>query len=133
MTRLTQTEEYPKGDCFRTSIACILGCDRPEEVPNFMEDGETHFYTYFNNWLKAEGITYIEVACDSENGEHPFIQLPEGMSCILVGKSPRGEYDHAVVGKVGPNRFIEAIHDPSPHRGEVFVEGPIKYIGLLFP
>lgn len=26
------------GDCFRTSLACLLDCDKPEDVPHFFDD-----------------------------------------------------------------------------------------------
>lgn len=94
------------GDCWRTSIACILGL-HPATVPNF-----ARFYSWMDEarlWLADRGLDYGVTPSPAwvlENSDaYPVDQL-----FIATGQSPRGDWRHCVV----MNRALELIHDPHP-------------------
>lgn len=98
--------EPPGGNCLQACVASILeiGLD---EVPNFadkmnFEDlDDSSWWTYYEDYLEMHGLQPIGI--DSVSG-----WIPRGWH-IIVGKSPRGDYDHALIGYKG-----EAVHDPYP-------------------
>lgn len=106
------------GNCWQTCIACVLDMEL-EEVPHFAAMG-VHWWDKFQTWLSNYNYFAIEILCDSDNT--PMYPVPADITCILSGKSPRGEWNHAVVGitkdlkekgKERTNRF-EFLHDPHP-------------------
>jgi len=134
MTKLIQTENYPTGDCMRTVFACMLNKANPDEVPNFMRDGEKTFYPYMESWLTENDLEWIEL--DYEDWKKTP-SVPLGI-CGITGKSPRGDYDHIVVGDIRHRsedeknfRDIYFTHDTSPAHDGAFIEGDIKLIGFL--
>jgi hypothetical protein len=128
ITKLKQLEEYPRGDCFRTAFACILKKEHPEEVPNFMKDGADNWRPIFTTWLFTQGYVYVEV--HTVDDKLPFTDWPAG-PCVVTGKSPRGDFDHAVVGYMTKRGEVFLEWDPSPHHDGTFFDGPIKYVGFL--
>jgi len=99
-----------------------------------MAKGVEHFQKNIDKWLEEEGLIYVEVPFDSFH-EAPFI--PDGYFGIS-GKSPRGEWDHIVIGEsfVYENgglmfRDYKFIHDTSPHHDGVFLDGGPKLMGFL--
>ena len=134
ITKLKQIENYPTGDCMRSVIACLMSKECVTEVPNFMRDGESKFDEYMLKWLEENNLEWIEV--DYESWLKSFY-MPVGF-CGITGKSPRGEYDHIVVGEIKKRqeedkifRDIYFIHDTSPFADGSFIDGGIKYIGFL--
>ena len=136
ISKLKQIHNYPIGDCQRTVFACLLRYDKPEIVPNFMEiansdeEASIIFIKNMNSWLEQEQLSYIEVSLE-EFQRLPFIQ--EGY-CTVLGKSPRGEYNHVVIGKIVKendeyNLYFE--WDTSPYHDGKFIDGDIKAIGFL--
>lgn len=104
------------GDCFRTSIACILDMN-PQDVPHFMgkDFDNEKVIRDINNWLQAVGrddLFYIELCGPSE------IVYNVGFH-VMSGRSPRATKDkplyHACVGYNG-----EVFHDP--HNSNIGLE-----------
>ncbi len=91
-----------KGNCFQAVIASIFEMNI-DEVPNFMEgvnqENAHVFVNRLNEWLRPMGLYYLEVTG----------HLAGPCICELSGKSPRGDFNHAVVG-----RGSKVIHDPHP-------------------
>jgi hypothetical protein len=135
MTYLTQLENYPTGDCVRTVFACLLDKKDPIEVPNFMRDGDVHFNEHMQKWLDENGLVWVEVSM-KDWSNHPT--LPEGY-CGISGKSPRGDYNHIVVGRVRhyedggiQYRAVDYVHDTSPfHKEGEYIIGEPLWIGFL--
>lgn len=133
MTKLKQLNKYPNGDCMRTVFACLLDYDNPELIPNFSTAKEG-FTQSIEKWLLENDLEYIEIS-GREFFECPF--TPIGY-CGISGKSPRGEYNHIVVGRAytvekedGLYREVEFLHDPSPFHDGKYIDGDIKWIGFL--
>ena len=136
ISRLKQLENYPTGDCQRTVFACLLGYNVPTLVPNFMEvtDNEETaskiFIENMNRWLETERFNYIEISLE-EFQRLTFIQ--EGY-CTVLGKSPRGDYNHIVIGKIVKENDEYNLYyewDTSPYHDGKFIDGDIKAIGFL--
>lgn len=136
ITKLTQKENYPKGDCVRSVFSCILGYEEVEKIPNFMEDGEINYYSKLREWLSANGYEYTEIA-----KEHFDISpmMPLGY-CTLVGKSLVNNCYHMIVGKSNVFktegnevfREIEFVHDVSNvKKAKDFSEFEVEYVGFL--
>lgn len=136
ISRLKQLENYPKGDCQRTVFACLLGYNDPLLIPNFMVEAETEeevstiFINNMNMWLEENRMNYIEVSMEEF---HKLLFIPTGY-CTILGKSPRGEYNHVVVGRIekaidGYEVYFE--WDTSPYHDGRFIDGEIKAIGFL--
>ena len=136
ISKLKQLENYPTGDCQRTVFACLLGFDDPTMVPNFMEIADTEeevnsIFTYnMNSWLDNNDLQYIEVSLEEFK---QLLFIPEGY-CTILGKSPRGEYNHVVVGKIIKNGDQYEVYfewDTSPYHDGRFIDGDIKAMGFL--
>ena len=134
ITKLTQIENYPIGDCVRSVFACLLGLDNVEEVPNFMRDGNEKFQEHLEQWLEEKDLEYIELDYEvyKETAYFPYGH------CGVSGKSPRGDWDHIVVGEIvkrveddGAYRDIYFRHDTSPFHDGKFIDSDIKSIGFL--
>jgi hypothetical protein len=71
-----------------------------DSVPDFgtRSDWYDHFMAYMEREFNLQPIDIEYPSCHAPKGYH-----------FINGKSPRGDYLHAIVGKDG-----EAIHDPYP-------------------
>lgn len=104
------------GDCFRTCVASILGCESPTDVPNASETyNDTLWLQKFNIWLSGKyGLALMRLDYDHIIG---FIDSPDTL-LIINGPSPRFEgKSHSCVGmtKVNGNSItVEVFHDPHP-------------------
>ena len=95
---------HPNGNCFSACIASVLHLPI-ENVPSFMGRGDGgEWFDALAEWLKPRGLYPLFF---NLKGWSP----PDDAVCILGGKSPRGDFMHAVVG-VGAR--VE--HDPHPSR-----------------
>ena len=115
MKKFYQIESYPKGDCFRTCIACILEVDKLEDVPNFMKDGEELFDSFYKNWLDKNG--YMEISYEIDKSKLQGKNF-DGQLCILSGINLDTLIRHSVIGRVEykyDNNTIEyfIVHDPA--------------------
>lgn len=119
------------GDCFRACIASIFElslCDVPHfvqlgSVPHAkggeLRDGQSHWWFYLTDWLRERDLVFFDLPYDGNSDE--FLQAL-GYT-IITGLSPRGEWDHCVVGYRG-----EIVHDPHPAGGGVRTR---KYLGVF--
>ena len=133
MTKLKQLNpSFPNGDCQRTVFACLLDYDRPDLIPNFteMEDYKNKWVENIYNWLDENNLTYNEITLESFKNSY-FI--PTGL-CTVVGKSPRGDYNHIVIGEIKLNNQsnyeLHFVWDTSPFHNGKFLD-TIEHIGFL--
>lgn len=106
----------PGGNCMQAAVASIFELPL-EQVPNFVENGD--------EWVEA-----LVSFCAKYNLRPVFLSLEKrepgtnigfsgGWWSVVTGKSPRGDYYHAVVAYNG-----SIVHDPHP-------DGEGKLISLL--
>lgn len=98
----TKTAEG-EGDCWNACVASLLEIEI-DTIPEWEE--KRGWFLDFEKWLAARfGMYPIWV-------NYPFSLRPYGYY-ILSGKSPRGEFDHAIIMYNG-----EFSHDPYPDGGD---------------
>lgn len=134
ISKLKQIENYPTGDCVRTVFACLLGYDNPEAIPNFMANGNEEFEEKMLAWLDENNLSFIEISLEEF---HKAEFTPIGY-CTVSGKSPRGEWDHMVVGEVKLRkendlkyRDLYLRHDTSPFHDGKYIDGDVTLVGFL--
>jgi hypothetical protein len=102
-----------RGNCFPACIATIVGCPLAE-VPHIYGpefDGDCDIaWRRLQRWLSSIGWSVIALELDSFKCD--AVSMPNG-AVILSGKSPRGDYPHAVVGTYDGTCF-HVVHDPHP-------------------
>ena len=101
MKRVVQTR-FGKGtgNCFQAVLASIFEIDI-NAIPYFQDADD--WYSMFREWaVETLGLDPVDLGPDS-SGE--FLK-PRGYY-IINGRSPRGNFDHSVVGWNG-----EMVHDP---------------------
>lgn len=116
------------GNCFPACVASILGIPL-ETIPNFcalanfesLPDSE--WFEAFIWWCNTLGWSYIKLDCS-------YTYLAEGQVVILTGKSPRGEFNHCVVGVFDGESFVVA-HDP--HSSRQGLDGDPTQYGMFIP
>ena len=98
----------PDGDCFAACIASILEVPL-EELPNLNGYSDDEWWLKTQQWVEENTCySYIEVSITTLEEAAPIF----GNSYwIATGKSPRGDYNHAVVFLKG-----EMVHDPHPDK-----------------
>ena len=103
MTKPVNQTKFGKfeGNCLAACLASIFGIGI-EDVPDFGLD--TLWYTRFEKWM-IEIFSLQPVDLDIANLAD---WKPKGYH-LISGKSPRGDYDHCIVGKNG-----RPVHDPYP-------------------
>ncbi len=118
------------GDCWRTSIACLLELPR-DEVPHFIhEHGGDENST---DWWYAT-VAFVETARPGwtlvcTQPVFPAYTNPEVAPdrVVLTGKSPRGDWLHCVLADATTG---ELMHDPYP--GAAGVDSHVE-LALLVP
>lgn len=102
MVPVTQTLFGREGNCYAACLASIL------EIPIDRITG-THggHLDPVNRFLAAHGLGIVRVTYRADAWE----RMNRGAWCVLAGKSPRGEFLHAVVGRDG-----RLVFDPHPSR-----------------
>lgn len=112
------------GDCFRACIASML--EMPSRaVPHFMSIAEkngTNWVDLLQKFLASRALFYIQV------DDVPPWLLTNNVPPLVVtagGKSPRGDWEHAVVGELSRDGF-KMTHDPHPSRDGILGE-PMDY------
>jgi len=86
------------GDCFRTALASLLGCDRPDDVPHFAALPQAEWWGAVRDWLQRRGLDLVYVEIDQRAA---VLDLwgPQGGLVLVGGPSPRGAFGHVVVGR----------------------------------
>jgi len=125
------------GDCFRTSLGCILDL-RPEEVPHFFDKGKIcdEAFDELHEWLSDRGLKIIDIPFNGKDIEpKQFIEnINTWFSDILLlvsGESGGFKgVNHTVVALNG-----EFIHDPAIHNK--FICGPcddeLYWVAFIVP
>ena len=88
--------DHAHGDCLTACVASILELPL-YAVPRFIDAPDS--YAALQTWLGCYGLTAVYTPVDQ-----PEVH-------VLIGRSPRGAHNHAVVGY-----GRQVIHDPHPHR-----------------
>lgn len=100
MRPVTQTVDYPSGDCFRACLCSLL--ELPiEAIPNFQENEGEKFEELYRKFNDDSKYRMVSITC-----ENPEITL-KGCMVIAHGKSPGKDYNHSVIWQDG-----RIIHDP---------------------
>ena len=92
-----------EGNCMQAAIASILELPL-DEVPHLMLYSVDDWWGKYEEWAKQLGLQPIGI---DPNGDWK----PKGWH-LIIGGSPRGDFDHVVVGFAG-----EPVHDPYPEGG----------------
>jgi len=90
-----------EGNCFQAALASIMELPL-KDVPHFMLYDEANWWEKYEKWAKQFGLQPIGIVPGGE-------WKPRGWHLILGG-SPRGEFDHCIVGFAG-----KPVHDPYPN------------------
>lgn len=115
MHRIDQTVMgFPNGNCLQACISSLFELEL-DEVPNFIQMPEDSWYQKYHDWCN-ETFGVIPVAIKS-------LDYYTDCLCIASGKSPRGDFLHAVVWDCQTRTMV---HDPHPSR-EGIVGTPVKY------
>jgi len=122
-----------EGNCYAACVASILEIPL-EDVPNFCA-AEGDWVYKMNKWLGGFGFCMYDLEL-SERGDFDgkLEALFDGTWVIISGKSPRGDFPHATVGRYridneGESHRLEYIHDPHPDG--TFLEGPAKWVSFF--
>lgn len=113
-----------KGNCFPACIASILEVPL-DRVPNFCVDFPNSWSQEANRWLARNhklGLATVQVP---EGTSYDDLMLPRDCHHIITAKSPRGDFNHCVVGM---NGII--IHDPHPS-GDGLADGSDCYFDFF--
>lgn len=117
--------------CFAACIASVIECEF-EDVPNYFH-APTWDHWKQRHWLEKRGYGMAEHKMLPDSMWPPT----KGMICILAGKSPRGEYDHAVVAETDYDTAepFRIIHDPwmADSNLPYAIEGNVKIVTWIIP
>lgn len=109
-----QTRFVPdKGNCFAACVASLLELNI-DDVPNFVFL-EPDWIKATQEWLAGRGLGMLALFTHEAGYFGNLYPLPAGLLCIIGGKSPRGDFGHAVVARAHAWKF-DVIHDPHPSR-----------------
>jgi hypothetical protein len=114
------TNDPERSDCFATCVAMILDLD---DVPNFQAAGPG-WWRRLQEWLSRRNLLAVEVRLPPEG--RSVTAMTPGVPVILSGKSPRGDWPHAVVGLTRWDDGFEFAHDPHPAGG--WLDGPVQRV-----
>ena len=99
------------GDCFRTAIASLLDLD-PSTVPHFATHGADEWWDKTREWFAEQGGQFyylpLPIPDDWQAWWDEYRDVTDFV--ILGGPSPRGPFQHVVVGT--PD--LLTVHDPHP-------------------
>lgn len=127
MTPVLQTQfvvTHGKGNCVQAAVASLLD-KKIEEVPAFRDAPPGYMDDMIDEYVDSLGLRRIIVRFSPsfnwgdvsiEGGIwHSEAKCRVGPTYAMIfGKSPRGDYGHAIVGSIcGSNWRLE--HDPHPH------------------
>lgn len=118
----------PGGNCWPACIASITGIPL-NEIPNFCAEYADTWLLEASKWLTARGWGVLEIQ-RNEGSDNWWVIAP-GLFVIVSGKSPRGDWQHSIVGRCMEINRVEYVHDPHPAGG--MLDGDPKYFTFLFP
>ena len=95
-----------KGNSLQACVASLFD-QSLKDVPNFLTL-ECGYEAGIQNYVSHHGYRSVKKKIADVSRED------EGRLCILRGKSPRGNFGHVVVGRVGQGGAFEMAHDPHP-------------------
>ncbi len=98
---------FPDGNCYSACLASIFEVPLAD-TPQGLGRDPIGAIRRINDWLAPRGLSLVAHTYDARKAWLP----PADPWVILQGRSPRGEFLHATVGRGG-----EVIHDPHPSRG----------------
>lgn len=112
------------GDCFRTTLSCLLDLE-PEAVPLFVDEDDDSWFGSVNRWLAERGLTYIafEVADTAQFAGLLAFGGREVFHVMQI-RAPSG-HEHALVGLNGQPYWCPTLGDV---RGRTF---EVLNIGFL--
>lgn len=132
---ITDTTGPIPGDCWRTSIACLLDRSDPATVPHFIaqpladgeaEDTSTAWWDSSVSYVERcvpDGQTLLLVQPRFPIYAEPGLAYPH---VIAIGRSPRGDWPHSVIADA---RTGEVVWDPHPSRAGL--DGPIESVAAI--
>lgn len=98
VARVKHDPPHSYGDCLRTSLACLLDMDGPEQVPHFYEDGCSADVgtERLTEWLKSIGYMPFFIATETKDEITQFMSMqnPE-IHYLLFGSTHHA--DHVVI------------------------------------
>jgi len=107
------------GNCLAACLASLLEVDIAT-VPNFVDD-KKYWERNMQKWLfDNHGLRNICMPYNDSIGAHIF---SVDFHYMMVGQSPRGKFNHMVIGKNG-----KMVHDPHPDKTGIL---EFKYIEFL--
>ena len=121
------------GNCFAACIASILHLDITE-VPNFCADGHPDWWSDAQHWLVERGYFLLDIKYSAVTDA--YCEVPNGVYVIIGGKSPRGDWNHAIIGisdKVYGHQIWRYVHDPYYEANGTWIVGEPQWIGFLIP
>jgi len=133
MKRVYQTKfGNIEGNCMSACLASMLELNIEDTLEfETMKTDDGSWWVEMREWLYTKGYSPLEIIWPpgkSKNDIHIFPN--EGQICWAIGKSPRGNYLHAVLVEWYENDWI-VCHDPHP--SGVGLAGSIELIGMLVP
>ena len=130
---MIKVDQRSDSDCLHACVASIFELSH-YECPDFgkdlkgADDAGLRQDTEFRKWLALRGLSMLNVAnpATALAGGAKSVQSPWGY-CIAGGKSPRGDWDHAIVYQVnsGDGLNPRMVHDP--HESRAGFDGPPTY------
>lgn len=128
MTELTQlftVAEHGRGDCLRTAFACVLGKEKPDDVPIFIydEDGNNNpeWHLTMHKWFWEQGYEWDTVSLEAIRQGREMapgtLEMLDGYY-VASGRSPRDYPDGSIMhhAVVAHGRDMRIVHDPHPLR-----------------
>lgn len=119
----------PNGNCWPAVLASLL-CIPLDEVPHFCRDHSETWWEDTVSWLAQRGFSPLELHADLPTWGD--VQPNPGQLCWLIGGSPRGDWDHAIVGRWSDEEWTVA-HDPHPDRTGLTSYDRVGFLISLVP
>jgi hypothetical protein len=112
------------GNCMAACVASVLEIPL-EEIPDIRGDRQ---YAVLAVWLASRGLGMLSLGFDKPLPTDCKGAWPWGTGfTIMGGKSPRGDFEHAVIGHHG-----RMVHDPHPSRAGIENITSIDFITIGF-
>jgi hypothetical protein len=120
-TQFAITTDERAGNCMQAVLASLLELPL-DDVPNFAaieSDEPGKWFLALDDWLHDRGLGIVVIyfgGPDAPEGKLPSAYFPNGLLCVLAGRSKGGPWGHVVVGKIDEEGRAEIVHDPNPAR-----------------